>query len=100
MSNFTSFKSHGFNFSFKLFVRPSDFEERYKICVITIIGIYMKPWTENPSKPIPKLAEATETNNKRELLLRGEAQHFSMYILGQKENVATLRKDAATRNEE
>ena len=75
MSYFTSITFHVFNFSFKLSARPSNFEKRYKICVITVLGTYMKPWrpTQKHRKPsridqkskktTPKLAEATETNN-------------------------------------
>ena len=41
--DFTSITYHVFKFSFKLFVRPSNFEERYKIYIeITIIGTYIK----------------------------------------------------------
>ena len=43
MSYFISITFHVFNFSFKLSTRPSNFEKRYKIYVITVLGTYMKP---------------------------------------------------------
>ena len=79
--DFTSITYHVFKFSFKLFVRPSNFEEHYKIYLeITKIGTYIKTWwppkttenlaesTKKPTKSIQKLTEATETNNKRAAL--------------------------------